>query len=99
MEEDVLPVEAQATLRIPREAARVMQAVIPKSLNDPVGLLPWCLMVKCTGPAHQPVRRVPTKGVEPSESEIIRWPGSMKGINSRNRHTPLRSMGSPLNRR
>ena len=86
-------------MRIPREAARVMQAVIPKSLKDPVGLLPWCLMVKWTGPAHHPVRRVPTMGVEPSESEIIRSPGSTNGINSRNRHTPLRSMGSPLNRR
>ena len=40
MEEDVLPVEAQATMRMPREAARVMQAVIPRSLKDPVGLLP-----------------------------------------------------------
>ena len=40
MEEEVLPVEAQATMRTPRESARVMQAVMPRSLNEPVGLLP-----------------------------------------------------------
>ena len=42
-------------------------------------MLPWCLMVRWTGPAHQPVRRVPTSGVEPSESEMMRAPESTKG--------------------
>jgi len=46
MDDDVLPVEAQATMRTPRETARVMHAVIPRSLNEPVGLLPWCLIVR-----------------------------------------------------
>ena len=86
-------------MRMPRDSARVMQAVMPRSLKEPVGLLPWCLMVRWTGPAHHPVRRVPTKGVEPSEREMMRAPESTKGISSRKRHTPLRSIGSPLSRR
>jgi hypothetical protein len=46
MEEDVLPVDAHATLRTWHESARVMHAVMPKSLNEPVGLFPWCLIVR-----------------------------------------------------
>src|SRR2546428_10924422 len=99
MEDEVLPVEAQATMRTPLDTARVMHAVMPGSLTDPVGLLPWCLIVRWTGPAPQPARRVPTSGVEPSESDMIRVSGSTNGISSRNRHTPLRSIGSPLSRR
>ena len=40
MEAEVLPVDAQAVTRLPSTAACVMHAVIPKSLNEPVGLLP-----------------------------------------------------------
>ena len=40
MEAEVFPVEAQAVTRLPTAAAWVIQAVMPKSLNEPVGLLP-----------------------------------------------------------
>ena len=48
----MFPVEAHATMRIPRASARVMHAVMPRSLKEPVGLLPWCLTgeVYGTGP-------------------------------------------------
>ena len=46
MDADVLPVETQATRRMPRRRAWATPAVIPLSLNDPVGLKPWCLKTR-----------------------------------------------------
>jgi hypothetical protein len=42
MDADVFPVEAQATQRKPASRAKVAATVIPVSLNDPVGFIPWC---------------------------------------------------------
>jgi hypothetical protein len=39
----VLPVLAQITARLPSAIARVIATVIPRSLNEPVGLLPSTL--------------------------------------------------------
>ena len=43
MEADVFPVEAQATQRNPSRRATDAAIVMPVSLNDPVGFMPWCL--------------------------------------------------------
>ena len=65
MEAEVLPVEAQAMTRLPNMRAAVTHAVIPKSLNEPVGLLPWCLMVRLTPPAQAPASGTSSSGVLP----------------------------------
>src|SRR5579872_2680806 len=91
MEAEVLPVEAQAITRLPNIRAAVTHAVIPKSLNEPVGLLPWCLMVRFTPPAQAPASGTSSSGVLPSARVTI-WLGSLtNGSNSRKRQTPLRS--------
>ena len=43
MEAEVLPVETQATRVIPSRSACATPQVMPLSLNEPVGLKPWCL--------------------------------------------------------
>ena len=40
---EVLPVEAHATHSKPRAAATDSAAVMPVSLKEPVGFMPWCL--------------------------------------------------------
>jgi hypothetical protein len=42
MEALVFPVEAQATQRNPLCLANEEAQVMPVSLNDPVGFMPWC---------------------------------------------------------
>src|SRR5438445_9639005 len=85
---DVFPVEAQINARTPRSIALETATVIPRSLNDPVGLSPSFLM-KTSQP--RPTRALNfgenTSGVFPSPREITALHG---GRNSRKRSiTPL----------
>jgi hypothetical protein len=61
----VLPVEAQITVRAPRPAAMLIATVMPRSLNEPVGLPASTLRY-----TSQPVRRdssgAGSSGVPPS---------------------------------
>src|SRR5579862_906399 len=91
MEAEVLPVEAQAITRLPNIRAAVTHAVIPKSLNEPVGLLPWCLMVSLTSPAQALASGTSSNGVLPSARVTIWFSSLTNGSNSRKRQTPLRS--------
>ena len=43
IEADVLPVDTHATRFIPSRIACDAPQVMPLSLNEPVGLKPWCL--------------------------------------------------------
>ena len=43
MAAEVFPVDAQATHSNPRSLATLSAAVMPVSLNEPVGFIPWCL--------------------------------------------------------
>ena len=43
MAAEVFPVEAHATHLNPRSRATLSAAVMPVSLNEPVGFMPWCL--------------------------------------------------------
>src|SRR5205807_5119053 len=85
---DVFPVEAEINARAPRSIARETATVIPRSLNEPVGLSP-SFLTKTSQP--RPTRSLNfgenTSGVSPSPSEITFLHG---GRNSRNRSiTPL----------
>ena len=51
MAAEVLPVEAQATHSKPRSAATERAAVMPVSLKEPVGFMPWCLASSQSMPA------------------------------------------------
>ena len=51
MAAEVLPVEAQATHSKPRSAATESAAVMPVSLKEPVGFMPWCLARSQSMPA------------------------------------------------
>jgi hypothetical protein len=51
MAAEVFPVEAQATHLYPRSTATEIAAVIPVSLNEPVGFMPWCLASSQSMPA------------------------------------------------
>ncbi len=51
MEAEVLPVETHATRVMPSRSACATPQVMPLSLNDPVGLKPWCLNVMPVQPA------------------------------------------------
>ena len=65
MEAEVLPVETQPTRLMPSARARATPQVIPLSLNEPVGLKPWCLKRRFSAPAKRAAsgrlqqRRVP----------------------------------------
>jgi len=65
----VLPVEAQITARWPLVHASVTAMVMPRSLNDPVGLAPSTF--RCTShPVSSERCRAATSGVFPSCSVI-----------------------------
>jgi len=67
----VLPVDAQTTPRAPAETARLTATVMPRSLNDPVGLLPS--IFSQTGRASCRLSRSDgTRGVPPSWSVTTR---------------------------
>ena len=61
----VLPVEAHSSSRSPRDLAAVTAVVIPRSLNDPVGLAPSTLRYT-VHPVISDRYRACSSGVEPS---------------------------------
>ena len=61
----MLPVETQATRCIPSRMACVAPHVIPLSLNDPVGLKPWCLKRMWLSPPYS-AASASSSGVFPS---------------------------------
>ncbi len=63
----MLPVEAQMTARAPSRTAADTAQVIPRSLNEPVGLAPSSLS-STSRPARSEMRGAGTSGVEPSWS-------------------------------
>jgi hypothetical protein len=66
-EAEVLPVEAQMTARWPFVHASVTAIVMPRSLNEPVGLAPSTF--RCTShPVSSERYRAGTSGVAPSSS-------------------------------
>ena len=69
MDADVLPVETQATRRRSSRTACVAPQVMPLSLNDPVGLKPWCLNVSRSSPPYCAARGASSSGVLPSRRE------------------------------
>src|SRR5215472_11856570 len=82
---DVLPVDAQITVRAPRAAASVTATVMPRSLNEPVGLLPSTLRY-----TEQPVSSdsvgAGSSGVPPSPRETTCVSG---GTGSRSLYSPM----------
>jgi hypothetical protein len=89
----VFPVDAQATHWKPRSMATDSAAVIPVSLNEPVGFIPWCLASSQSTPASSAERGISYSGVFPSRSVTTRSTSRTIGSSSRNRHTPLWSTG------
>src|ERR687889_554709 len=89
----VLPVLAQMTAFDPAATAWVIATVIPRSLNDPVGLSPSTL-----SQTSQPVRAdsvgAGSSGVPPSSSVTTRAPA---GTGSRSRYASI-TPGHPANR-
>ena len=78
----VLPVEAQITASAPsRTAAAETAHVIPRSLNDPVGLAPSNFS-HTSAPTRSETRSASMSGVEPSSSETT---GSSGANGSRSR--------------
>jgi hypothetical protein len=68
-EAEVLPVEAQITAREPASTALDMAIVMPRSLNEPVGLKPSHLRKMATlGSVASASRGAGTSGVLPSSS-------------------------------
>src|SRR6266436_6384010 len=95
MEAEVLPVEAQATQRNFPWCADEAATVMPVSLNDAVGFMPWCLAWRCSTPVARAHRGRRYSGVFPSRSVMTCSSGlGMHGRSSRKRQTPLWSSGS-----
>ncbi len=78
---DVLPVEAQTTACAPSSAALEMARVIPRSLNEPVGLAPSYLSQTSASVCTDKVS-LRTSGVPPSRS-VITGVSSVTGRRSR----------------
>ena len=68
MDADVLPVETQPTRVMPSRMACAAPQVMPLSLNDPVGLNPWCLNVSASRPPYRAACGPASSGVQPSRS-------------------------------
>ena len=64
----VLPVDAQTTASAPSRTAADTAHVIPRSLNEPVGLAPSSFS-HTSAPARSDRRGASTSGVEPSSSD------------------------------
>ena len=88
----MLPVEAQMTARAPASTALEMAIVMPRSLNEPVGLRPSYLMnTRQPRPTSALRRGEWISGVEPSLSETT-GVASVTGRNSRQRAITPRSL-------
>ncbi len=77
----VFPVEAQITASEPSRTAADTAAVIPRSLNEPVGLAPSSLH-HTSAPARSDSRGASTSGVEPS-SRLTTGSSAANGRRSR----------------
>ena len=77
----MFPVEAQITVRAPDSSAADTATVMPRSLNDPVGLAPSIFSHTST-PAFSDSRSARISGVEPSSSDTTGSPAA-KGRRSR----------------
>ena len=91
---EVLPVDAHTTALAPSSAALVMATVIPRSLNEPVGLAPSTFN-STLAPTRADSRGAGRRGVPPSSS-VTTGVASDTGRNSRYssmtpRHLPRRS--------
>src|SRR5664279_176512 len=75
-EAEVLPVDAQITALAPRAAAWVSATVIPRSLNDPVGLAPSTFRYTCA-PTLSDSDGAASSAVPPSSRVITAAPGGM----------------------
>src|ERR1700686_1261838 len=97
MEAEVLPVEAQATQRNPPGGADEAATVMPVSLNDAVGFIPWCFGWRFSTPTARAHRGRRYSGVLPSPSvmtcSLFLGLGT-RGRSSRKRQTPLWSSAS-----
>src|ERR1700722_12934543 len=93
MDAEVLPVEAHATqgkfFWCADEAANVM----PVSLNEAVGFIPWCLARRFATPVARAQRGREYNDVLPSR-RVMACSSGMCGSSSRKRQTPLWSRGS-----
>src|SRR5882762_8000208 len=97
MEAEVLPVEAQATQRNPPWCADDAATVMPVSLNDAVGFMPWCLAWRFSTLVARAHRGKWYSGVFPSRSVMtcsLFLGLEMCGRSSRKRQTPLWSSAS-----
>ena len=77
----MLPVEAQITAFAPRPAASLMAAVMPRSLNEPVGLHPSSLS-HTSAPVSREIAGAWTSGVFPSPN-VSRFFSSTAGSETR----------------
>src|SRR5258708_27030715 len=99
MAAEVLPVDAQATHSKPRSTATERAEVMPVSLKEPVGFVPWCLARRQSMPAILAQRGRSYRGVLPSR-RVTALSGFLRmGSRSRKRHTPLWSMARVEERR
>src|ERR1035437_9262696 len=94
MDAEVFPVETQATRVAPSCTACDGPQVIPLSLNDPVGLKPWCLNPSASRPPYSAARRPGSSGVQPSLNVTTREKSSKKGRTPGGRQPPLASGGA-----
>ena len=78
----MLPVEAHMTTRAPSATALVIAAVIPRSLNDPVGFAPSSLRrISARTPSRRARAGAATRGVPPSSNVTMGAPAP-NGMNS-----------------
>src|SRR5207244_13406961 len=83
----VLPVDAHDTARAPMRRAWVTPTVMPRSLNEPVGLRPSCFRRSAGEPAQCAPGALVRSGVFPSGKVSLCSP-AVDSTASTNRHTP-----------
>src|SRR5215472_17108720 len=83
----VFPVEAQMTAFAPRAAAMLTATVMPRSLNEPVGLTPSTLRYT-TQPVISDSTGAGISGVDPSPREITGAPSGTGSHSAYRRMTP-----------
>src|ERR1035437_4758028 len=91
MEAEVFPVDAQATHAKPRSLATLIAAVMPVSLKEPVGFIPWCLAKSRSILRAMAARVMWYRGVLPSRRLTALLKSSRMGSSSRKRQTPEQS--------
>ena len=89
----MLPVEAQITASAPSRTAADTAQVMPRSLNEPVGLAPSSLS-HTSAPTRSETRSASTSGVEPSSSDTT---GSSGANGSRSRKRSIRPDPAQMN--